>query len=336
MTAANVLTEPNYTQVPNLLFDHMADMGEAELRCTLAIVRKIIGYHKDKPEPVSYSQLETLTGMSRPAVVKGIEASIIRGWIKVAGQGKRGVNLYTLNFNDQLTKLTSDGEKGTVRQPVNKVDQLTTITSTSKRTLPVLVNEVNTQKKVLKETSKEKEIHEPEETPVHGAPQSDQTVSDVVDEPPVSTPAPKARKPRPRDLWIDTIAECVFKVKPGATLGKRTGPRCGTIKSEILTTYPDMTPEKFRLIIAWKSPYISEDGPKLIKMIGEYEDQQKITRPLAPATVTHPDPHCARCGGVGYLLPPVQPGDPDYGQHIPCSACLEKERQNGQRAQLAS
>ena len=164
------------------------------------------------------------------------------------------------------------------------------------------------------------------------APQSDQTVSDVVEEPPVSTPAPKARKPRPRDLWIDTIAECVFKVKPGGPLGKRTGPRCGTIKSEILTMYPDMTPEKFRQIVAWKTPYISEDAAKIVKMIGEYELYHKFTVPLAPLTVTHPDPACARCGGVGYLLPPVQLGDPDYGQHIPCSACLEKERQNGQRA----
>ena len=274
MNGDNTLNEPNYTKVPNLLFDHMADMGEAELRCTLAIVRKIIGYHKDRPEPVSYSQLEQLTGMSRQGVIQGVEASITRGWLAVAGQGKRGVKLYTLNFGDQSTTLTSQGKKKPERKPVNKVDQSTTLTSTSQLSGLDLVNDVDSQKKVLKETSKEKEIHEPEETPVHVAPQSDQTVSDVVEEPPISTPAPKARKPRPRDLWIDTIAECVFKVKPGTPLGKRTGARCGTIKSEVLTMYPDMTPEKFRQIVAWKSPYISEDAAKIVKMIGEYEDQQ--------------------------------------------------------------
>jgi len=129
------------------------------------------------------------------------------------------------------------------------------------------------------ETSTEtsKDIAQPDKS-VAPAPQSDQTVSDVVEEPPVSTPAPKARKPRPRDLWIDTIAECVFKVKPGTPLGKRTGARCGTIKSEVLTTYPDLTPEKFRQIVAWKTPYISEDAAKIVKMIGEYELYHKFTK----------------------------------------------------------
>jgi hypothetical protein len=126
-----------------------------------------------------------------------------------------------------------------------------------------------------KENTKQKEIPEPEKTPVQVAPQSDQSKSDAVEETPAVKPAPKARKPRPRDLWIDTIAECVFKIKPGTPLGKRTGARCGTIKSEVLTTYPDLTPEKFRQICAWKSPYLSEDGPKLVKMIGEYGDQHK-------------------------------------------------------------
>lgn len=102
--------------------------------------------------------------------------------------------------------------------------------------------------------------------------------------------APKVRKPRPRDLWIDTISECVFKVKPGTPLGKRTGARCGTIKSEVLTTYPDLTPEKFRQICAWKSPYISEDGPKLVKMIGEYEDQHKPGGPNAQHDDFRPTP----------------------------------------------
>ncbi len=116
-TSNTQLEEPNYTQVPNLLFEHMAEMTEAELRCMLAIVRKIIGYHKDGPEALSYSQLEKLTGMSRQGVIQGIEKAITRGWLKVAGQGKRGMEYVvyipkgvevTVNLADAKGNLTAE------------------------------------------------------------------------------------------------------------------------------------------------------------------------------------------------------------------------------------
>lgn len=129
--------EPNYTQVPNSLLDtDMATMSEAELKCTLAIVRKIIGFHKTEPEAVSYTQLEKMTGLSRQAVVDGVQAAINRGCVTLSGNGKRGVNLYTVNFVDQSTQETS-GE------------------ATSQDTSTELVNEVDTQKKSLKESIKD-------------------------------------------------------------------------------------------------------------------------------------------------------------------------------------
>jgi phage replication O-like protein O len=133
------LEAPNYTQVPNALFDHMADMSEAELRCTLALVRQIIGWHKEKAEPISYSQFEEITGMSRQGVSNGIEDAIKRGFVKLAGTGKRGTNLYTLDIDDLPTKLTRSTKK--------KTDQSTKMTTTSQRSRPVLVNEVDTPKK---------------------------------------------------------------------------------------------------------------------------------------------------------------------------------------------
>lgn len=126
---------PNYTQVPNVLFEHLADMSETELKCTLAIIRQIIGYHKDKPEAVSYSQLQEMTGLSRQGVTDGVKASLERGYVKIAGKGKRGANLFTLNFVNQSTQQTS----------------------TSPLSRPELVNSVDTQKKE-KETPKEKSL----------------------------------------------------------------------------------------------------------------------------------------------------------------------------------
>lgn len=136
-------TSPNHTQVPNDLFVMMADMGEAELKVVLCAIRKILGFHKEKPEAISYSQFEEMTGLKRPSVAKGIKAAIKRGVMRIAGKGTRGANLYELVVDeqpDQLSKETSD--------------QLTNLTSedtTSKNSEPV------TSKKYehTKESSKE-------------------------------------------------------------------------------------------------------------------------------------------------------------------------------------
>ena len=92
------LAEPNYTQVPNVLFEAMPSMSEVELKCTLAIVRQIIGWHKDGPEPIGYRQLEAATGLSRPSVVQGVSAALERGYVKKVNTPKGKPNRYVLNF----------------------------------------------------------------------------------------------------------------------------------------------------------------------------------------------------------------------------------------------
>ncbi len=163
---------PNHTQVPNMLFEtDMADMSEAELKCTLAIVRKILGYHKTEPEPISYSQIQTMTGLSRQAVSDGIQAAINRGRIIQTGKGKRGVNLFTVYFVDQSTQETSQGN------------------STSLSNRPELVNEVDTQKKAFKE-SKDSD-----------APSGGQVAIEK---------SKREQKPKPRDPIFDVIADKGF------------------------------------------------------------------------------------------------------------------------------
>lgn len=102
-------TSPNHTQTPNELFDiHMTDMGECELKVALAIIRKTLGYHK-KSDPISLTQLQKLTGLSRQGVIDGADKAISRGIVEIVGTGKRGVLIYGLVINfDQSENQTDE------------------------------------------------------------------------------------------------------------------------------------------------------------------------------------------------------------------------------------
>jgi phage replication O-like protein O len=98
---------PNYTQVPNILLDeHIQQMSDAELRVTLAIVRKTIGWQKRR-DKISITQLEKLTGMSRQGVLNGVSSGLIRGTISRIPDG-----------DGYIYELTISSEK-----VVNEVDQ---------------------------------------------------------------------------------------------------------------------------------------------------------------------------------------------------------------------
>lgn len=72
---------PNYTQVPNELFDiYMKDMGEAELKVTLAIIRQTLGWQR-KRVTFSIGNITRLTGLSWNGATAGIEAAEQRGLI---------------------------------------------------------------------------------------------------------------------------------------------------------------------------------------------------------------------------------------------------------------
>ena len=124
---------PNYTQIPNeLLDDHLPNMKDAELRVVLSIARKTIGWHKQH-DRISLTQLQKMTGMSRQGVLNGITDAVERGVVEKI-EHEVGSYEYGLVVNE-------------VDRPVNEVDQL-------------VVNEVDTQKKVIKETNqKETGVH---------------------------------------------------------------------------------------------------------------------------------------------------------------------------------
>lgn len=186
------LEKPNYTQVPNVLFEHLADMTAAELKCTLAIVRKIVGFHKDGPEPVSYSQLQRMTGLSRQGVADGVKASLDRGYVKIAGKGKRGANLFSLNIVDQSTQQTS----------------------TSPLSRPELVNGVDTQKKSKETTLKKRESDE-------------QASAEIKQAPPADAPPPSSENEVPDPVDLDLIGAwlATLPTKPRDTAYSATNRR---------------------------------------------------------------------------------------------------------------
>lgn len=142
---------PNHTQTPNDLFDkYMMLMGESELKVTLAIIRKTLGFHK-KSDPISLTQLQKATGLSRQGCIDGAEAAIKRGLVRRIGLGKRGVTVYEMVIGaDQSTTLTSENE-----------DWSTELTSTSQQGRPVSsqhsrhTKETTTKDNVTKETVKD-------------------------------------------------------------------------------------------------------------------------------------------------------------------------------------
>lgn len=161
--------KPNYTQMPNLLLDDLLmQMGEAELKVTIALSRLTFGYHRDKVE-ISLSHLQEITHLSRQGVINGINAGLERGTI-TRTEGKRSGFIYELAINgehptSQRSGLVNEVDHPPTSQPnglplVNEVDQ------TSQRSRLELVNEVDqntpTLKKVLKKSKRKKEnIAEP-------------------------------------------------------------------------------------------------------------------------------------------------------------------------------
>lgn len=155
---------PNYTQIPNAIFELMADkdahLTEAELRVILAIARKTFGWHK-KRDKISLSQLETLTAMSRPSIVAGLEAAIDRGIVRRTPDknDKRGGFFYELAVdepNDQTSKKS---------ELVKEVNQSNIFTRTSKESLPELVKNFNPQKKEKEKKERGRESQADPPTP---------------------------------------------------------------------------------------------------------------------------------------------------------------------------
>src|SRR3954464_3417901 len=131
---------PHYTQVPDEVFDLlMPYLTEAELKVLLYIVRRTFGFKKDS-DAISLTQLtEGITrkdgthldygsGMSRPAVLRGIKGLEARGIIAVtravAADGEHETTVYRLRMAAEPNVTTAV----TLRNYPSNADESTVVT----------------------------------------------------------------------------------------------------------------------------------------------------------------------------------------------------------------
>lgn len=141
------ISAPNYTQMPNVLLDHMAEMGNAELRIIMAIARKTFGWQKCS-DRISLSQLVELTGLSRQGVIDGTAQAVENGWATKTECGN------SFEYSLLLEQLDEPASQASRPEMVKPVDQL-------------LVKLVDTQKKELnkKETTDSRKRESPTRNP---------------------------------------------------------------------------------------------------------------------------------------------------------------------------
>ena len=74
---------PRFTMIPDVLLDHqLPELGHAELKVLLVIMRKTYGWQKDA-DRISLSQLAELTGLTRQSMQTATKSLEQRGYILV-------------------------------------------------------------------------------------------------------------------------------------------------------------------------------------------------------------------------------------------------------------
>lgn len=107
---------PNYTQVPNDLFDMLPDMTDAEIRVTLIMIRETVGYHRDAAK-VGMAELARRAGLSYNGAVAGCQSASIRGTFKRTNPDAKTQAEWELNIK---TPSASEGKKSKHPQPVRE------------------------------------------------------------------------------------------------------------------------------------------------------------------------------------------------------------------------
>ncbi len=96
----------DYTKVPNVLLEFMGHFTEAEFKVVLAIARKTIGWGKEK-DKISFSQIETMTGISRTAIHYALKTLQADELVLVEGK-PRQLKTYSL-CKESLRKISLHG-----------------------------------------------------------------------------------------------------------------------------------------------------------------------------------------------------------------------------------
>lgn len=83
---------PNYTQTPNQFFDETLAQTHSmsELKVVLAVIRQTFGWHKIE-DRITLDKFQEITGLSRQAVLDGLDAATKHGIIIARRVGTRTI-----------------------------------------------------------------------------------------------------------------------------------------------------------------------------------------------------------------------------------------------------
>lgn len=96
----NPIELPQYTQIPNVIFDEwMQHLSAAELQIIMIVCRKTFGWHKDQ-DAISYSQFAEILNVDKAHVIRVIKRLVDKGFlvkkVRVAPDGNAQANVYGL------------------------------------------------------------------------------------------------------------------------------------------------------------------------------------------------------------------------------------------------
>jgi len=145
------IERPNYTQIPNELFDkYQQKLPPTSFSVLMAIARKTFGWHKEK-DSISLSQLEGITGLSRPTIIGAIKHLEKMNIVSTIKQEKRATVFEIIVEDVETGKEILPEEDEAGKEILPEKDE------TGKDSLPRVVKNFNPQKKV-KESFKDKDV----------------------------------------------------------------------------------------------------------------------------------------------------------------------------------
>jgi len=119
---------PNYTQVPNDLFDRLKEFEKADLKVLMVVIRNTFGYHRDRAK-ITTREMATLAGLSVASVQPAAEKLEKMGLIEQIKDGTHTTVWRAVVADDSMIgtkKKKRDSTIGTsVIQPLVQTDSTT-------------------------------------------------------------------------------------------------------------------------------------------------------------------------------------------------------------------
>ena len=116
---------PNYTQVPNDLFDRLKEFEKADLKVLMVVIRNTFGYHRDRAK-ITTREMATLAGLSVASVQPAAEKLEKMGLIEQIKDGTHTTVWRAVVADDSMIgtkKKKRDSTIGTsVIQPLVQTD----------------------------------------------------------------------------------------------------------------------------------------------------------------------------------------------------------------------